>query len=138
MFPDYHEFETLPLNVKSEILDSISRIGLSETEDPQRKAEACFAVAMLYLERLGTVRPVAPDSEEYSGVEIDGVEVMYWLRCAADMGSPSAQAAYYSILQALKMHMKTQGRDSSASRPNPFTIGKHSNCFVTNPFSAAL
>jgi len=108
MFPDYHELRTLPFNVNNQILDSLSRIRLGNTNDVWRKAEACFTVAMLHLERIGTVRPSGAENSSYAGLEIDANEIMTWLLRAAELGSLSAQSTYFPICQAMKAYAKAQ------------------------------
>jgi TPR repeat protein len=115
MFPDYHELQNLPHAVKHQILESISKIGLSENEGRQRKADACYTVAMLHLQRIGTVRLKEPKTTEYIGYEIECDGVLRWLRRAAELGSPSAQAMYYPLHQALGAYLETKGRHAEVS-----------------------
>ncbi|SCO82809.1 uncharacterized protein FRV6_07022 [Fusarium oxysporum] len=98
-FPKFNELQDLPLGVQRQLCISLSEIASNGISDAQR-AEAAYSLAITRLLRIGTVRPV-DGSPEYTGYTIESSEVRHWLRTAAELGSPLAQATFYSVNQAL-------------------------------------
>ncbi|KAH6886992.1 hypothetical protein B0T10DRAFT_515931 [Thelonectria olida] len=99
-FTSFNDLQTLPLPAQTQILDSLTSIYTNQDQTAARRADACYSVAMFYVLRIGTVRPVELNSEQYNGYDIDWRLVMKWLKMACDEGAPSAQAIYYSFVQA--------------------------------------
>ncbi|KAM7183179.1 hypothetical protein V8F20_012715 [Naviculisporaceae sp. PSN 640] len=99
-FLSFNDIETAPLPVKAQIFNSLATIATNPDKPRERRADSCYSLAMFHVLRIGTVRPVAPESEEYTGYDIDWKAVLKWLKMAAELGSPSAQAVYYPFSQA--------------------------------------
>lgn len=86
--------------VQCQLLDSLQSIANNETQPDWRKADASYAVSILHLLRIGTIRPRTPPLSGYTGYEIDYNQVTLWMRKAASLGSSVAQSSYYRIIDA--------------------------------------
>ncbi|KAH8663311.1 hypothetical protein BGZ61DRAFT_539338 [Ilyonectria robusta] len=115
-FTSFADLQTLPLPVQTQMMDSLKSIATNPgVLDRARKADACYSVAMFHVLRIGTVRPVELDSDEYTGYEIDWNNALKWLEMASEEGSPSAQAAYHSFAQAAQHHVPAEHVDGVPS-----------------------
>ncbi|KAI9924857.1 hypothetical protein MW887_006714 [Aspergillus wentii] len=89
-----------PMQVQQQLLDSLQEVARSPDQSAEKKADASYAVAILYLLRFGTVRQSESPPTGYTGYEIDYNQVLKWLREAADFGSTIAQSLYFQFFEA--------------------------------------
>jgi ankyrin repeat protein len=100
MFSDFSELLALPLPVQKQLLSAL--VGIAE-EPKWRKAEACYALTVFYILRIGTIRPNDPENLRggFTGYHLDAGTSLKWLKKAARLGSRKAQAIYYRMNEAL-------------------------------------
>ncbi|RGP81065.1 serine threonine kinase [Fusarium longipes] len=100
IFADFDVLQELPEKVQRQLVLSLSEVVSSDERSIAWRGEAAYALAITELLCIGTVRLIN-ESSEYTGYTINSYEVRRWLRHAAELGSPSAQAIFYPITQAL-------------------------------------
>jgi ankyrin repeat protein len=100
MFPDVQELQDLPLAVQYQILDSMSKIATDPEQEQARRADACYVVAILHIQHIGTVHPRTSQSKEYTGYDIDVDQVLSWMKRGAELGSPGARSVYSQVRSA--------------------------------------
>jgi hypothetical protein len=92
MFSDFSELLALPLPVQKQLLSAL--VGIAE-EPKWRKAEACYALSVFYILRIGTIRPNDPENLRggFTGYHLDAGTSLKWLKKAARLGSRMLRAA---------------------------------------------